>query len=116
MEQQTQRSQDLVNNKETVKKEEVVQPIAFRVKPKQVHKTPVVYYQGKDEPAPFLLLVRIFGKLLHNCLIDSRALSNIMPLNICRSLGIMPLGSNGKVTQLDKTEVSVVGELRNIHM
>ena len=114
--QQTQRSQDLANNKEIAKKEEVDQPTDFGVKPKQVHKTPVIYYQGKDEPAPFLLLVRIFGKLLHNCLIDSGASSNVMPLAICRKLGITPLGSNKKVTQLDKTEESVVGELHNIHM
>ena len=71
--QQTQRNQDPVNNKETMKVEEVVQPKNFGIKPKKVHKTLVVYYQGKDEPAPFLLSVRIFGKLLHNCLIDSGA-------------------------------------------
>ena len=99
-----------------MKKEEVVQLTDFRVKPKQAHKTPVVYYQGKGEPTPFLLLVRIFGKLLHNCLIDSGALSNVMPLTICRNLGITPLGSNRRVTQLDKMEVPVVGELHKIQM
>ena len=111
VEQQTQRHQDSINNKEKVKKEEAAQPTDFGVKPKQVHKTPVVYYQGKDEPAPFLLSVRMFEKLLHNCLIDSGASSNVMPLNICRRLGVTPLGSNRRVTQLDKTEVPVVGEL-----
>ena len=61
VEQQTQRSQDPVNNNEKVKVEEVVQPTDFRVKPKQVHKTLVVYYQGKNDPASFLLSVKIFG-------------------------------------------------------
>ena len=116
IEQQTQKSQNPVNNKEKVKKEEITQTIDFGVKPKQACKTPVVYYQGKEEPAPFLLSVRMFGKLLHNCLIDSGASSNVMPLNICRRLGITPLDSNRRVTQLDKTEIPVVGELHNIHM
>lgn len=39
-----------------MKKEEVVQLTDFGVKPKQVHKTPVVYYQGKDEPAPLIAI------------------------------------------------------------
>lgn len=98
LEVQVQKSPDPVDDKEKIKIEEVVEPTNFGVKPKQVHKTPVVYYQGKDEPAPFLLLVRIFGKLIHNCLIDSGASSNIMPLTICRRLGVTPLGSNKRVT------------------
>lgn len=61
-------------------------------------KKPVVFYQGKDEPAPFLVLVRIFGKLLHNCLIDSSASSNVMPLKVCQRLGIVPLQTTKKVT------------------
>lgn len=116
MEQQSQRSQNPINNKEKVKKEEVSQLIDFKVKPKQVHKTPIVYYQGKDEQAPFFLSVRMFGKFLHNFLIDLGGSSNVMPLNICRRLGITPLGSNKRVTQLDKIEAPVVGELHNIHM
>lgn len=79
-------------------------------------KKPVVFYQGRDEPAPFLVSVRIFRKLLHNCLIDSGASSNVMPLKVCQRLGIVPLHTTKKVTQLDKTEVPVVGELNNIHM
>jgi hypothetical protein len=39
-----------------------------------------------------------------------------MPLDICRKLGLIPLQTDKKVTQLDKTEVPVVGELNNIHM
>lgn len=77
---------------------------------------PVVFYQGKEESAPFLVSIWIFGKMLHNCLIDSGASSNVMPLDICRNLGLVPLQIDKKVTQLDKTEVPVVGELNNIHM
>lgn len=114
--QQVQKNQDPVNNKEAVKVEEIVELTNFGVKTKQVHMTPMVYYQGRDEPTPFLLLVRIFGKLIHNYLIDSGASSNIMPLIIFRRVEVTPLGSNKRVTQLDKVELSVIGELHNIHM
>ena len=76
----------------------------------------MVFYQGKEEPAPFLVFVRIFGKMLHNCLIDSGATSNVMPLDMCRRFGLIPLQTKKKVTQLDKIEVLVMGELNNIHM
>lgn len=39
-----------------------------------------------------------------------------MPFGVCRALGITPDDSQKKVTQLDRTEVSVVGELNMIHM
>lgn len=39
-----------------------------------------------------------------------------MPLGVCRALGITPADSQKKVTQLDRTEVSVVGELNMIQM
>ena len=31
----------------------------------------VVFYQGKEEPAPFLVPIIILRKILYNCLIDS---------------------------------------------
>lgn len=39
-----------------------------------------------------------------------------MPLSVCSALGLTPTKTNQKVTQLDKSEVTVVGELNNIHM
>lgn len=52
-------------------------------KPRFQKDKPIVFYRGKDEPAPFLLSIRIFGKMLHNCLMDSGASSNVMPLVVC---------------------------------
>ena len=54
--------------------------------------------------------------MLHNCLIDSGASTNVITLDICRKLGFIPLQTVNKVTQLDETKVPVVGELKNIHM
>lgn len=65
---------------------------------------------------PFLLSLRICGKNLHNFMLDSRASGNVMPFSIYKKLGLNPVQTNKKVIQLDKTEVNVVGELRNIHV
>lgn len=39
-----------------------------------------------------------------------------MPLVVCKALGITPTPSRRKVTQLDKTEVNIVGEMNRIPM
>lgn len=75
-----------------------------------------ILLQGKDELAPFVLLVRIFGKLLHNYLCDLGASSNVIPLVVCQKLGITPAPTRRKVTQLDKIKIPIMGELNNIHM
>lgn len=73
-------------------------------------------FQGRLETPPFLLTIRMFGKNLHNYLLDSRASTNVMPFTVCQALGITPTPSNSKVTQLDKNEINLVGELNRIPM
>jgi hypothetical protein len=51
---------------------------------------------------------------LHNCLVDSGASSNDMPLSICRKLNVIPLHSDKHVMQLDRTQVKVMGGLRDV--
>lgn len=85
-------------------KEEEVMPIV------EVH---VDIYKGKTKVLPFLLTLKVFGKNLHNYLIDSGASINVMPLAICHELGLTLEMSNHKVTH---TEENVVGELTNIHI
>lgn len=65
---------------------------------------------------PFLLSLRICGKNLHNCLVDSSALGNIMPYSICQKLGLKSVHANSKVVQLDKIEVNVIGELKDVYI
>lgn len=64
----------------------------------------------------FLLSLRICGKNLHNCLIDLRASRNIIPYSICRKLGLQPVRANRKVVQLDKIEINVIGELKDVYI
>ncbi len=51
-------------------------------------------FKDKVEVPPFLLSIRIYGKNLHNCLIDSEASCNIMRLSIAQRLGVGPQPSN----------------------
>jgi hypothetical protein len=38
--------------------------------------------RGRPFVPPFLLMFEVFNKNLHNCLVDSWASSNVMPLSI----------------------------------
>lgn len=71
-------------------------------------------FQGRLETPHFLTTIRIFGKNLHNCLFDLGSSANVMPLAICKALGITPTPLRRKVTQLDKTEINILGEMNQI--
>jgi hypothetical protein len=70
--------------------------------------------KGKPFVPPFLLTFDIFNRNHHNCLIDSGASSNFMPLSICKKLNTVPLKSDKHVIQLDITQVTVIGELKDV--
>jgi hypothetical protein len=63
---------------------------------------------------PFLLMFEVFNRNLHNCLVDLGASSNVIPLSICKKINFVPLKSDKQVIQLDRTEVKVMGELRDV--
>ena len=39
---------------------------------------------------PFLLTLEILNHKVHNCLVDSRSLVNVMPLSICKRINGQP--------------------------
>ena len=51
---------------------------------------------------------------VHNCLVDSGSSVNVMPLKICKRINGHPKPTTWEVTQLDKTNVKVVGEMENV--
>jgi len=59
--------------------------------------------KGRPFVPPFLLTFEVFNRNLHNCLVDSRASSNIIPLSLCKKINAVPLKSDKHVIQLDKT-------------
>lgn len=68
------------------------------------------------ENPPFLLRLKIYGKNLHNWLVDSGAFGNVMPYSICQKLGLNPVHANSKIVELDKIEVNVIGELKVVYI
>jgi uncharacterized Zn-finger protein len=59
--------------------------------------------KGKPFVPPFLLMFEVFNINLHNCLVDSGASSNVMPLSIWKQLNTIPLKRDKHVIQLDRT-------------
>jgi hypothetical protein len=51
----------------------------------------------------FLLTFEIYNINLHNCLVDSGASSNVMPLSVCNKLNATPTKSDTHIIQLDRT-------------
>ena len=60
----------------------------------------------------FLLSFEIFNHNVHNCLVDSGASSNVMPLLVCTKIKPTPYSCN--IIQLDRSTVKVVGEMKNV--
>ena len=51
---------------------------------------------------------------MHNCLVESGASFNVMPLLVCKKINGQPKPSTWKVLQLDKTAVKVIGEMEDV--
>jgi hypothetical protein len=63
---------------------------------------------------PFLLTFEIFNRNVHNCMVDSGASSNVMPWSVCQKINAEVESSSLKIIQLDRTDVKVIGELKNV--
>ena len=51
---------------------------------------------------------------MHNCLVDFGATANVMHLSVCKRINGKPTPSVGKIIQLDRTIVKVVGEINDV--
>ena len=60
---------------------------------------------------PFLLTFEILNHNVHNFLVDSGLEVNVMPLSVCKKINGQPKQPTWQVTQLDRTNVKVVGEM-----
>jgi hypothetical protein len=63
---------------------------------------------------PFLLTFEIFNRNVHNCMVDSGASLNLMPWSVCQKINAKVEPSSLKIIQLDRTDVKVMGELKNV--
>lgn len=74
----------------------------------------VVNTNSRGSTPPFLLSFNIFNFNVHNCLIDSGASTNVMPLSIWKKLNIRLEKTETRIVQLDKSQVPVIGELNSV--
>jgi hypothetical protein len=63
---------------------------------------------------PFLLNFKIFNRNVHNCMVYSGASSNVMTLSVFQKINAEVQLSSLKISQLDRTNVKVIGELKNV--
>ena len=63
---------------------------------------------------PFLLTLEILNHNVHNSLVDSGSSVNVMPLVVCKNINGQPKPTTWEVTQLDRTNVKVVGEMEDV--
>ena len=70
--------------------------------------------KARFKTPPFFLTMEILNHKVHNCLVDFGSLVNVMPLVVCKQINGKPKPTTWEVTQLDKTNVKVVGEMENV--
>ena len=70
--------------------------------------------KSKYKTPPFLLNFEIFNHNVHNCLVDSGASVNVMPLSVCKKINGQPKPSTWQVIQLDRTAVKVIEEMEDV--
>ena len=63
---------------------------------------------------PFLLTLEILNHNVHNCLVDSGLSVNVMPLAVCKNINGQPKPTTWEFTQLDRTNLKVVGEMEDV--
>ena len=70
--------------------------------------------KSRSQIPPFLLTFKIFNQNVHNCLVDFGTSSNVMPYLVCKKLNAKPQMSKTKIIQLDRSQVKVFGELKDV--
>ena len=61
-----------------------------------------------------MLSFEIFNHNVHNCLVDSGASSNVIPLSICKRINRQPIPSPSRIIQIDRYVVKVIGEMKDV--
>ena len=70
--------------------------------------------EEKSRTPPFLLTLEMLKHKVHNFLVDSGSSMNAMPLAVCKKINGHPKPTAWEVTQLERTNVKIVGEMENV--
>ena len=93
---------------------EIGRPPANAINKVDLENIALIGGRSRSHTPPSLLTYEVFNKNLHNCLVVSRASSNILPKSICAKLNIQPQKSVVCIVQLDRSQVEVIGELNQV--
>eukprot|EP00253_Pinus_taeda_P034992 PITA_34992 len=70
--------------------------------------------KSKSITPPFLITFEILKMNVHNFLVDSGASSTVMPYVVAKRLHAIPEKTGTRIMQLDRTNVKVIGELKDV--
>jgi len=81
-----------------------------------VHKAVVEDTKRKSKSfnPPFLLTFEIFDQSIHNCIVESRASSNVMLYSVCKKLNATPTKCSMHIIQLDRYKVKEIDNLNDV--
>ena len=74
----------------------------------------LVESKSDENPPPFYLSLNIQKKLLHNCLLDSRASHNLMPKGVMEELDLEITREYKDLYTFDSKQVKCVGVIKDI--
>ena len=101
-----------VNKENTEKIKEPKNDIPTKNQPREEDIEPS--WEEKAKTPPFLLTLEVLNHNVHNCLVDSGSSVNVMPLEVCKKINGQPKPTTWEVVQLDRTNVKVVGKMKNV--
>jgi hypothetical protein len=71
---------------------------------------------GEDENPPFYLSLGINGLHLNNCMLDSGASINVIPLKVMKQLGLQVTRPYRNVCGIDSRRVKVCGLIKDLEV
>lgn len=69
---------------------------------------------GKNKPLMFYMTLKIEGYVLHNCLVNFKATTTVIPKVVCDVMGLPMTRTSIEVLQLDSTPIKIVGVIKDI--
>jgi hypothetical protein len=70
--------------------------------------------KSRSQTPPFLLTFKILNQNIHNYIIDFGASLNVTPYSVCKMLNVKPWMSKTNIIQLDRSQVKVFRELKDV--
>jgi hypothetical protein len=73
------------------------------------------HFKGaRDTVTPFYIILKVHDRLLHNCMLDSRASHNVMPKSIMDRLGLKITRPYGDLYSFDSRRVKCMGMIKDL--